>query len=69
MGGWGGWHGGPAKKGGGAYGSPAKEGGGAGNTGFHAGPLVVVREHLLQGAQPMSSHCPPDGKCERQWHL
>ena len=23
----------------------------------------------LQGAQPMPSHCPPDGKCRVQWHL
>ena len=23
----------------------------------------------LQGAQPMPSHCPPDGKCQPQWHL
>ena len=22
-----------------------------------------------QGAQPMPSHCPPDGKCQPQWHL
>ena len=22
-----------------------------------------------QGAQPMPSHCPPDGLCQRQWHL
>ena len=23
----------------------------------------------LQGAQPMPSHCLPDGKCQLQWHL
>ena len=23
----------------------------------------------LQGAQPMPSHCPPDGKCRLQWRL
>ena len=23
----------------------------------------------LQGAQPTPSHCPPDGKCQLQWHL
>ena len=23
----------------------------------------------LQGAQPMPSHCPPDTKCQPQWHL
>ena len=23
----------------------------------------------LQGAQPMPSHCPPDAKCQPQWHL
>ena len=23
----------------------------------------------LQGARPMPSHCPPDGKCQPQWHL
>ena len=23
----------------------------------------------LQGAQTMPSHCPPDGKCQLQWHL
>ena len=23
----------------------------------------------LQGAQPMPSHCPPDGNCQPQWHL
>ena len=23
----------------------------------------------LQGAQPMPSHCLPDGKCQPQWHL
>ena len=23
----------------------------------------------LQGPQPMPSHCPPDGKCQLQWHL
>ena len=23
----------------------------------------------LQGAQPMPSHCPPDPKCQAQWHL
>ena len=23
----------------------------------------------LQGAQPMPSHCPPDSKCQLQWHL
>ena len=23
----------------------------------------------LQGTQPTPSHCPPDGKCELQWHL
>ena len=22
-----------------------------------------------QGAQPMPSHCLPDGKCQLQWHL
>ena len=22
----------------------------------------------LQGAQPMPSHCLPDGRCQRQWH-
>ena len=25
--------------------------------------------HPLQGAQPMPSHCPPDGKGQLQWHL
>ena len=24
---------------------------------------------LLQGAQPVPSHCPPDGKCQLPWHL
>ena len=23
----------------------------------------------LQGAQPMPSHCPPNAKCQPQWHL
>ena len=23
----------------------------------------------LEGAQPMPSHCPPDAKCQPQWHL
>ena len=23
----------------------------------------------LQAAQPMPSHCPPDGKCQREWHF
>ena len=23
----------------------------------------------LQGVQPTPSHCPPDGKCQAQWHL
>ena len=23
----------------------------------------------LQGVQPMPSHCPPDAKCQPQWHL
>ena len=23
----------------------------------------------FQGAQPMPSHCPPDAKCQPQWHL
>ena len=25
--------------------------------------------HPRQGAQPMPSHCPPNGKCQPQWHL
>ena len=28
-----------------------------------------VPPHPLQGAQPMPSHCPPDAKCQLQWHL
>ena len=23
----------------------------------------------LEGAKPMPSHCPPDAKCQPQWHL
>ena len=23
----------------------------------------------LEGTQPMPSHCPPDAKCQPQWHL
>ena len=23
----------------------------------------------LQGAQPAPSHCPPDTKCQLQWHV
>ena len=39
-----------------AAGSDALEGGGA-------------PPPPLQGAQPMPSHCPPDAKCQAQWHL
>ena len=47
--------------------------------GLLAPGLALVRDVLergelppppsLQGAQPMPSHCPRDGKCQLQWHL
>ena len=30
---------------------------------------LVSTPHPLQGALPMPSHCPPDAKCQLQWHL
>ena len=42
--------------GGGGGGREALEGGGGGGV------------PPLQGAQPMPSHCLPDGKCHLQWH-
>ena len=40
----------------------------------HAGHLKLAPEmhrrgDPLQGAQPMPSHCPPNGKCQFPWHL
>ena len=37
--------------------------------GMHWTVGEVVPPPLFQGARPMPSHCPPDGKCRRQWHL
>ena len=41
--------------------------GGGGGAGMHwtEGRLPPP----LQGAQPIPSHCPPDAKCQLQWHL
>ena len=44
-------------------------GGGGGMAGMHWKGGVVTPPSLLQGAQPAPSHCPPDGKCQPQWHL
>ena len=36
--------------------------------GMHGGGGGGTPPPPLQGAQPMPSHCPPDGKCQPQWH-
>ena len=38
-------------------------------TGMHWKGRGLPPPPPLQGAQPVHSHCPPDAKCEPQWHL
>ena len=48
---------------------PPPGGGGGSGTRWRGGGGGRSPPPRLQGAQPMPSHCSPDGKCQPQWHL